>query len=55
VRCSTSPELLESIVEEILQPCEPRPGVSLRELFEKHRGNIRDALRALYDLYASRE
>lgn len=53
VECSTSPELFESIVGEILGPGDPPPSISLRELFEKHEGNIRDALRELYDLYAS--
>lgn len=52
VHCSTTPELFEEIVGEIA-PSEIRrlrgitPG-----LFRKHRGNLRDALRELYDLYA---
>lgn len=53
VECSTSPELFESIVREILEPGDALPGVSLQQLFEKHGGNIRDALRELYDLYSS--
>lgn len=44
----TSPQLLERIVEQILGgPSAHTPG-----LFEKHRGNLRDALRELYDRYA---
>jgi len=53
LECSTSPELFESIVREILEPGDPEPGVPLPELYERHGGNIRDALRELYDVYAS--
>lgn len=45
---STSPQLLDGIVEQILGgPSAYTPG-----LFEKHGGNLREALRELYDRYA---
>jgi hypothetical protein len=52
--CSTSLELLDDIVAELL----PEEAASLqdttRRLFWEHGGNLRGALRALYDLYARR-
>jgi len=52
LHCSTSPRLLDRIVEEIA----PQEAARLRSLtpglFRKHKGNLRDALRELYDLYA---
>jgi hypothetical protein len=50
VQCETSPELLESIVRELLGGPD---GLPVRELFERHHGNIRDALRGLYDRFAA--
>jgi hypothetical protein len=49
---STTPELLDGLVDEILgdRSSEVRPLTP--RLFEKHRGNLRDALRELYDHYA---
>lgn len=46
---STSPELLDDIVREILGGRAPE---STRSLFEKHGGNLREALRELYDQFA---
>ena len=46
---STSPELLDDLVEEILGE---RPTELTRGLFEKHGGNLREALRELYDHFA---
>lgn len=46
--CRTTPELLAEIVREL--------GAEEREteqLFARHRGNVRDALRELYDLWAT--
>ncbi len=55
VETSTTPELLQGLVEQILgdRSIELRPLVPA--LFEKHRGNLRDALRELYDRYAEVE
>ena len=47
---STSPELLDDLVEEILGDRAPE---RTRGLFEKHGGNLRDALRELYDQFAA--
>jgi hypothetical protein len=51
----TTPELLDGLVEQILgdRASEVRPWVA--GLFEKHQGNLRDALRELYDRYAAVE
>jgi predicted AAA+ superfamily ATPase len=55
VRCTTSPELLQEIVSDLTG----FEGESLRQtaevLFGKHRGNIREALREFYDIYARKE
>lgn len=52
IECSTTPALLDDIIAEILgeesnllRPLTPT-------LFTRHRGNLRAALRELYDLYA---
>jgi hypothetical protein len=47
--CRTSPELLAGIVEEL-----SGPGVEVGELWARHGGNVRDALRELYDRWAGR-
>ena len=51
IRCETTPELLDDVVAEILG-ANPRPPDTPRGLFQKHKGNVRDALRELYDIYA---
>ena len=48
-RCDTSPELLEAIVRELVGCTERLP---VRELFNQYDGNVREALRHLYDLGA---
>ena len=51
-RCRTTPELLDEIIGEMLDE-ETRPVTSTaRKLFDKHDGNLRDALRELYDTCA---
>jgi hypothetical protein len=59
IECRTSAPLLDRIVSRLLStPAPGRPHVTpvnlptLNELFLKHRGNLRDALRELYDWYA---
>jgi len=49
----TSPGLLADLAAELVGPAEAAT-LPLAELFERHRGNLRDALRELYDLYAAR-
>lgn len=48
--CRTSPELLAGIVRDLLGPEAEK--VPVRGLFERHGGNVREALRELYDVYA---
>jgi len=54
LECRTTPELLADIVAELVpgQIAELRPRIPA--LFEKHGGDLRLALRELYDLYAER-
>jgi hypothetical protein len=50
--CTTSADLLERIVGRLSPaPAADAPGAA--ELFGRHRGNLRDALRELYDVYAA--
>ncbi len=46
--CRTTPELLGEIVGEL-----SAEGIEIEELFDRHSGNVRDALRELYDLWAT--
>jgi len=48
---STTPELLEGLIEEILGGRAPE--LQPRTLFQKHGGNLREALRELYDHFAA--
>lgn len=52
IACETTPGLLGGIVRDLLgseaHGLQPTP----EELFDRHRGNLRDALRQLYDIYA---
>lgn len=52
VECRTSPELLAGLLRELLgaEADELRP----EQLYARHGGNLRDALRELYDLWAER-
>ncbi len=50
IQCSTTPELLGEIVAELGESTQDAPA-----LFEKHRGNLREALRELYDMHAAQE
>jgi hypothetical protein len=51
-RCHTSPELLGQIARELLEGGADLSEKQVRDLFRKHRGNLRDALRDLYDRFA---
>ena len=46
--CETSPDLLAGIVQDLLGRKVEAP----EELFERHRGNVREALRDLYSVFA---
>lgn len=52
IECKTTLELLAGIVADLLneapEACRDRAG----QLFRKHRGNLREALRELYDVYS---
>ena len=48
-RCVASPELLGWLVERLGERVGPQEA---QALFERHRGNLRDALRELYDRYS---
>ncbi|HEV2856405.1 MAG TPA: hypothetical protein VHC97_26685 [Thermoanaerobaculia bacterium] len=46
--CRTTPELLAEIVGEL-----SAQGMETRELFDRHGGNVREALRELYDTWTT--
>ena len=50
--CETTPELLRDIVAFLLDETPLPPEIKLNDLFHGHRGDLREALRELYDLYA---
>lgn len=54
VECRTSPQLLEQIVHD-LAGGEYAGEINFVQLMQHHGGNIRDAIRELYDTYAVRE
>lgn len=49
--CTTSPELLHGLVEELLERPAPELRDVTRELYDRHGGNLRDCLLALYDRF----
>jgi|DewCreStandDraft_4_1066084.scaffolds.fasta_scaffold119774_2 hypothetical protein len=49
-RCKTTPDLLAALVEEL----QPRSVAPVGMLFDRHAGNLRGALRELYDWQAAR-
>lgn len=51
----TSVELLHSLVRELLDDEKCSDVLPLKDLYEKHHGNLRDALRDLYDRFAAGE
>jgi hypothetical protein len=52
IECTTSADLLERIVRR-LSPASAAGAPAAAELFRRHRGNLRDALRELYDFHAA--
>lgn len=52
LRCRTDERLLREIVDELLSPSDDIDEPIVKQLFDRHGGNVRDALRELYDLYA---
>jgi Fe-S cluster assembly ATPase SufC len=48
----TSPELLAGLIEQILGSASSDVRDSVPELYRRHEGNLREALRELYDRYA---
>ena len=51
--CSTQPDLLEQIAAELAGRDDDAFRSTARGLFAKHDGNLRTALRELYDIYAA--
>lgn len=52
IECTTSADLLEGIVRR-LSPAAAAGAPSSADLFRRHQGNLRDALRELYDFHAT--
>lgn len=52
--CRTTPELLAGIVRDLLGPEAEGVSPDPEDLWQRHRGNLRDALRELYDVWAAR-
>jgi hypothetical protein len=53
IETETTPELLSALVGQILGDQAREVAPILPELYERHGGNLRDALRELYDRYAA--
>jgi len=54
LECRTTPELLAGLIQELLGPDANGSRPTAEDLYARHRGNLRDALRELYDLWAER-
>ena len=52
VQCHTSPQLLRDILDELLGDDAARWHDEVNELWTRHQGNLRSALRQLYDIHA---
>jgi hypothetical protein len=50
--CETTPDLLGDVVQELLPNAPALSVATTRDLFFRHGGNLREALRELYDVYA---
>jgi hypothetical protein len=55
IETSTTPELLETLVAQILGEAASELRPLMPGLFDRHRGNLRDVLRELYDRFAAVE
>jgi hypothetical protein len=55
IECRTSPELMHSLLEQLLPADRSKWEPLANEAFRKHQGNIREVFRELYDRYASGE
>lgn len=55
VAATTTPELLYDLVEELVGEREMLCRQEINQLFTSHQGNIRLALRQIYDLWAERD
>lgn len=53
IHCQTTSDLLQQIVVEILGNDAANLTDLVEHLFEKHRGNLREALRDMYDCFAN--
>ncbi len=53
IECRTSPDLLGRIVAQLLPNVPDEVDAVLRTLYDRHAGNLRNALGELYDLYAA--
>lgn len=54
IECSTTPELLDEILQQLVPDQAESLRHTARRLFHEHHGNLREVLFALYDLYAQR-
>ena len=52
--CETDPELLDDLVRRLCGHGLPPAKTDIRRLYDAHRGNLREALRELYDIAAAR-
>jgi hypothetical protein len=55
IECATSSELLDEIIAELLGATPQAPRETTEKLYAKHNGNLRDALREMYDMYAAKD
>ncbi len=53
LECGTTPELLSDIIGRLLADQHAIPRAEVLELFRRHEGNVREALRELYDRYGA--
>jgi hypothetical protein len=53
--CDTTPSLLGDVVQELLPNAPALSVATTRDLFFRHGGNLREALRELYDVYAQQQ
>jgi hypothetical protein len=55
LECATTPELLADIVSELLKGKDMPDEARCRALYSRHRGDLREALREMYDEWAERD